>query len=54
MYISNTLNKAIKEFGITGNIVAYSMEEDGKKPKSVSILEIGENKNIAIPSDIFE
>ena len=53
IYISDSLNSAMKEFGLTGNKLVYS-QEDGKEPEPLSILEIENGKNIGISSDIFE
>lgn len=54
VYVNTSLNNAMKEFGLTGNILAFSQKEDGKEPESLSIIEIGIDNNLVIPSDMFE
>lgn len=54
VYINETLNMVMKEFGLTGNALAYSQEEEGKEPEPLSILDIDGEKKLAIPSEIFE
>lgn len=54
VYINTQLNNAMKEFGLAGNLIAYSKEEDGKETESLSVLDLGKNRKFALPSEIFE
>lgn len=50
----NKVNKAMKEFGLTGNSIRYLKEEEGKESESFSILERRNDEKIAVPCEVFE
>lgn len=51
IHIKKTLNEAAKEFGINSNALGYKAINDGN---DVVLCSIFNNKNIAIPADVFE
>lgn len=53
IYVSETLNNAIKLFGINANPIGYIVEKDSES-KLVSIIDNGKKQHNLLPADVFE
>lgn len=53
VYVSETLNNAIKLFGVNANPIGYIVEKDAES-KLVSIIDRGKKQHSILPADVFE
>lgn len=53
VYVSDTLNKAIRLFGVNANPVRYTMDKDSES-KLISQLLTGDNQSIILPAEMYE
>ena len=53
IYVSETLNSAIRQFGVNANPVGYTMDKDSEA-KLVSLIQTGDNQSVALPADVYE